>query len=270
MRWTLDGRTVRASTGAVTLDDEAERVVLVHGAGMDRTAWAQQTRWLAHRGYAAVAVDLPGHGGSDGPAPTTIADTADWLASLLTGAELAPAHLVGHSMGSLVALETAARHPDLVRSLVLLGAAPEMPVHPDLLTAAAAGEPLAPALMSAWGHGVQAHTGGHPSPGLWMIGASNALFERTVGEVMGRDLEACGAYQGAAAAASSIGCPVTVVAASEDRMTPARGGRALCELCGGRWELIDGVGHMMMVEDPDAVRRAILDALRAASPPDGA
>lgn len=269
MHWTLNGATVRASTGAVELDPEAERVVLVHGAGMDRTAWAQQTRWLAHRGYATVGIDLPGHGGSDGPAPTTIEDTADWLAMLLVHADLGPAHLVGHSMGSLVALETAARHPSLVRSLVLLGAAPEMPVHPDLLEAAAGGEALAPALMSAWGHGLGAHTGGHPAPGQWMIGAGQALIERTVGEVLSSDLQACSAYRGAADAAARIDCPVTVVAGSADRMTPARGGRALCDLCGGRWELIDGAGHMLMVEDAATVRRVVLEALRAASPPAG-
>ena len=100
----------------------------MHGAGSDRTGWQLQTRWFAHHVYRAAAVDLPGHGGSDGPALRTITDMADWLATAIAAMDLAPAHVVGHSMGTFVALETAARHPEVTRSLVLLGTAAAMPV----------------------------------------------------------------------------------------------------------------------------------------------
>ena len=80
MQFSVDGRTVNAATGAVAIDrDEvahAPLVVLLHGAGMDRSVWSQQTRWLAHHGTRALAVDLPGHGDSEGPALTSVGDLA--------------------------------------------------------------------------------------------------------------------------------------------------------------------------------------------------
>ena len=61
-----------------------------------------------------LAPDLPGHGRSSGTPLPTIAEMADWTAALLDAAGAPKAQLVGHSMGSLIALETAARHPDKV------------------------------------------------------------------------------------------------------------------------------------------------------------
>jgi len=256
----VDGRLAHASTGAV--DPTGEAVVLVHGAGMDHTAWQQQTRWLAHRGLAAVAVDLPGHGASEGPPRPTIGAIADWLDRFVTSAGLAPAHFVGHSMGSLAALELAARRPEVVLSLVLMGTAGSMPVHPDLLAAARAGDALAVDLICAWGHGVTAHAGGHPAPGMWMIGGGQALLMRTLGEAMATDLQACADYDGAPTAAAEVTCPVTIIAGTADRMTPAAAARPLADACGAELVELPDVGHMMMIEAPQAVRGALLAALQ--------
>jgi pimeloyl-ACP methyl ester carboxylesterase len=256
----IDGRRVHAGTGAV--DPAGEAVVLVHGAGMDHTAWQQQTRWLAHRALAAVAVDLPGHGPSEGPPLPTIAAMADWLGEFVTVAGLSPAHLVGHSMGSLAALELAARQPALLCSLVLLGTAASMPVHPDLRAAARAGDELAVDLICAWGHGVAAHAGGHPAPGMWMIGSGRALLTRTLGEVLASDLQACADYEGAPAAAAQVSCPVTIVVGTADRMTPPVAARALADMCGAEVVELPDAGHMMMIEAPEAVRQALLAAIR--------
>ncbi|MDP6281291.1 MAG: alpha/beta fold hydrolase, partial [Acidimicrobiales bacterium] len=98
MHLVVDGRSVNAATGAVPVqpDSSDPLVVLLHGAGMDRSVWSQQTRFLAHHGYRAIAVDLPGHGESEGPALGSIPDLAAWVAALAT--ELGgPLHLVGHS-----------------------------------------------------------------------------------------------------------------------------------------------------------------------------
>ena len=108
------GETVNIATGGVEVDRDLPPVVLLHGAGMDRTVWSQQTRYLAHHGFAAMAVDLPGHGESGGEPLSSIAEMADWVAEAITEIGLGPAHLVGHSMGSLISLEVAARHPEAV------------------------------------------------------------------------------------------------------------------------------------------------------------
>ena len=112
MKLTVNGRAVSATTGGTDFDPAKPAVIFLHGAGFDRTAWRLQTRWVAHHGRSVLAVDVPAHGWSDGPALENIAAMADWTAALVEAAGLKQAALVGHSMGALVAIETAARFPD--------------------------------------------------------------------------------------------------------------------------------------------------------------
>lgn len=236
---------------------DARRVVLVHGAGMDHTVWALQGRHLAFRGFEALAVDLPGHGRSRAlPAPTAVETMADTLAELVGNA---PAVLVGHSMGALAALATAARHPDRVASLCLLGAAARMPVHPELLALAAAHDAKAVELMCDWAFGPRGHKGGNPNPGHWLQGSARALLRGGDPGALSHDLAACNAYAAGAEHAAAIRCPALVVIGALDRMTPPKAGRQLAALIPQAQVIeIEGAGHMMMLEAPDAT----LDALR--------
>ena len=260
----INGRRVRFATGGRSIDGDEPAAVLIHGAGCDRTVWQLQTRWMAHRGYRAAAVDLPGHGGSEGPALTGIAEMGAWLAETVDCLGLAPAHLLGHSMGSFVALEAAAQHPEVAASLTLLGVAAAMPVHGALLSAAAEGDPLAGRLITSWGVGSRARTGGHASPGMWLIGANMALLERSAAGVLAADLAACDAYDSAETAAARVRCPVTLVLGVEDRMTPERAARPLLEAFGeglANAVRLDRTGHFMQLENTAAVREAISAAL---------
>ncbi|MCP3853737.1 MAG: alpha/beta hydrolase [Actinomycetia bacterium] len=233
---------------------------------MDRTVWQLQTRWLAHHGFRPFAVDLPGHGGSVGPALETIADLADWLATFVDHLGVGPAHLVGHSMGALAVVETAARHPEATASIVLLGVASAMPVHPDLLAAAADNDPVAGRLITSWGIGSQAHMGAHPVPGMWLVGGSNALLARSPEGTLSTDLEACAAHQGAVEAASQVSCPAAFILGTEDKMTPARSAAPLAEaIPGSTTTILPGAGHTMMIETPAEVREALHAALTRAA-----
>jgi pimeloyl-ACP methyl ester carboxylesterase len=262
----IEGRRVHAATGAVPVEGRDDPlVVLLHGAGMDRTVWSQQTRFLAHHGYRAVAVDLPGHGLSDGPAVSSIADAATWVAALidkLAAAGDTPVHLVGHSMGALIALHAAAHHGGRVASAALIGVAASMPVHPDLQAAADADDPKAAALITAWGHGPGQQVGEHPTPGLWMLGGARALLENAPPGVLATDLRACAAYDGALDAAATVQCPVTLLLGTADKMTPRRAAQPLIDaLTDPSVVELDGVGHMGMQEAPAEVRAALLDHL---------
>src|SRR5436853_5556215 len=110
----VDGVRTFAGTGGRDFDPALPLVVFVHGAGLDHTVWALLARWFAHRGCGVLAPDLPGHGHSDGTPLDSIAALADWTAALMTAAKTGSATIIGHSMGCLVAIETAARHPDRV------------------------------------------------------------------------------------------------------------------------------------------------------------
>ena len=171
-----------------------------------------QTRYFAHHGRSVLAVDLPGHGRSDGTPLHAIADLASWIVRLLDAAAVQSAALVGHSMGALIALEAAAAATARVRSLALLGVAERMPVHPDLQSAADGNRRLAPELVASWGHGRSGHLGGNPAPGLWMMGGSLQLLERAPAGVLAADLAACNAYDGALAAAARDRLPDAVAA----------------------------------------------------------
>ncbi len=259
---TVDGHDVHASTGGVEPDGDEPVVLLVHGAGMDSTVWQLQTRYLAYRGFRAVAVDLPGHGHSEGTPKASVEAMADWLARFVEAAGLDSVHVVGHSMGTFIALELASRYPEVVDSITLCGTATGMPVHPELLDAAEHDLPRAAALMAAWGHAKPAHVGLNPTPGLWMIGGARALVENSAPGVLATDFRACVAYHRAAAAAAEVTCPATVIIGLGDKMTPAKSGRALAAALPSAtvFELAD-TGHSMMIENPRAVKQAILDTV---------
>jgi len=258
MELNVDGRAVFAATGGRPFDPALPAIVFIHGAGMDHSVWSLQTRYFAHHGRGVLALDLPGHGRSAGPGLDGIEPMAAWLGRLLDAADLERAALVGHSMGALVALGAAAALGPRVRALALLGAASRMPVHPDLLAAAEADDPLARDLVTSWGHGPAGHLGGNRAPGLWLMGGAERVLERAGPGVLFRDLAACDAYDGAAAAAR-IACPCLVLVGAADRMTPAKAGRALAgRIAGARVAEIADCGHMMMQERPDQT----LDALR--------
>jgi pimeloyl-ACP methyl ester carboxylesterase len=259
MELQVRGRGAYASTGGSPFDPTRPVVVLIHGAGMDHTAWSLQARSLAHHRRAVLAVDLPGHGRAPPPPLGRIEDLADWLEGLLDAAGVETAALVGHSMGALVALHMAARLPVRVRALALLGAATRMPVHPDLLRAARAGEAAAIAMIIGWGFGPRGQLGGNPAPGQWMMGGGVRLLERAGPGVLAADLAACDAYAEGTAAAAKVACPTLVIIGQADRMTPAKAGHALAkEIAGASAIVLPGVGHMMMAEAPNAISDALI------------
>ncbi|HEX7967342.1 MAG TPA: alpha/beta hydrolase, partial [Stellaceae bacterium] len=250
MEFSLDGRRAFAGTGGRDHDRGAPTIVLLHGAGMDHTVFALQARALAHHGRNVLAFDLPGHGRSQGPAPDSIGAMADWVLRAASGCGIERFRIGGHSMGSFVALEAAARGGARVEALALLGFVPEMRVHTDLLAAARAGDHTTVELMTSWSLGAQAQLGANAAPGLWLTVGALRLLERAESASLAADLAACDTYRGAAAAAAQIRCPTLLLLGAEDRMTPAARGQACAErIAGARIAVLPGVGHMMMAED---------------------
>lgn len=259
------GQSTHAATGGVdpSADQDAQSVLLLHGAGMDGTVWQLQTRYLAYRGFRPMAVDLPGHGRSDGQPLESISEMADWVEQFLEAADRKPSSVIGHSMGSFVGLELARRHPDAVTNLILMGTANAMPVHPELLSAAEGEVPKAAALMASWSHAKPAHIGLNPTPGLWMLGGARALVENSSKGVLAADFKACAAYEDALTAAAAVSCPTTVIVGLRDKMTPPKATHKLiAEIPEPSVFELPQVGHMMMVEDPSAVRKALLAGLK--------
>ena len=258
MQLSVNGVEAFVATGGKSFDKSLPTVVLLHGAGFDHATWALHSRWFAHHGFSVLAPDLPGHGHSSGKPLPTIADMADWTAALLDAAGATKARLIGHSMGSLIAVETAARHPDKVSGLSLIGTAAVMTVGPDLLKAAEANDVAAIDMVSIWGLGFKAELGGSLAPGLWMHQGAQRTLQKCAPGVLYNDLAACNAYQNALAAAAQIKVPTTVIVGERDMMTPAKAGKTLAAaIPNARTVVLAGAGHMMMVEQPDELLAAL-------------
>lgn len=260
MHLTVNGKEVFAGTGGRDFDPSLPAVVFLHGAGMDHSVWALHARAFAHHGFAVLAPDLPGRGRSAGPALNSITALANWTAALVDAAGLKAARLVGHSMGSLVALEMAARHPEKVTALSLIATAAPMRVSDELLSAAKANDHAAIDMISLWGYGQRAVLGGCEAPGLWMLGGAERLLERAHAGVLFADLSACNDYKDALNAAAKVAVPSAVILGERDMMTPLKGGKAVAAaLAGCRLTILEDAGHMLMSERPNEVLQALRD-----------
>lgn len=263
MNFTVDGRQVFAYTAAYAIDNAKPTIVFVHGAGLDHSWWGLQSRYFGYHGRNVLAVDLPGHGRSEGPPLATVGEMADWVFRLLDAAGLGKAAVVGHSMGSLVALECAARQPARVERIALLGTAYPMKVGEAFLDAARRNDHMAYDMSTIWGHAVQVPLGANPNPGMWMYGDMLARLERLAPGVLYNDLKACNEYAGGEAAAAKVQCPALFILGPRDQMTPAKAGLALARLVPGAQVVqLAPSGHSLMAEAPDATLDALIDFFR--------
>ncbi len=251
MELTVNGHTVFAATGGKPFDRSQPAAVLIHGAGMDRTVWSLQARYFAHHGRSVAAADMPGHGRSGGELLTSIEAMADWIEALIDALGVEQVALAGHSMGAFAVLEAAARAPEKVRGLAILGIGATFDVHDDLLIAAKANDKLAFDLVTSWGFGTAGHMGGHTSPGLWMMDGGVRLMERAPAGALYADLNACNVYTGTLDAAAKIACPTLLLLGNRDRMTPPTSAQLAAAIPDCRTVTLDGCGHMMMIEQPD-------------------
>jgi pimeloyl-ACP methyl ester carboxylesterase len=264
MELRIAGNAAYVYTGGKAFDPKLPAVVFIHGGEQDHSVWALQSRYLAHHGCAVLAVDLPGHGRSGGAPLASIDDMAGWIVALLDAAKVNAAALVGHSMGSLAALECAARHPQRVSRIALLGTAFPMRVSPELLQATKDREADAHGMINTWSHSAYAHYPGNPGPGFWVAGTNLRLMQRQRPGVLHADFAACDGYDGGFERAAQVKCPALFLLGARDAMTPARAGRDLARAVPDSTVVtLDSAGHNLMGEKPDEVLDALAEFLRA-------
>jgi pimeloyl-ACP methyl ester carboxylesterase len=223
--------------------------VLVHGAGGSHRHWPLEA--LALPGRRAIVVDLPGHGGSPGPARRAIADYARDLLAFLDGMELARAVVVGHSMGGAIALTLALDSPGRVAGLGLVGTGARLRVTAGILQATADPSSLSAAaeVMADWS---------------FAPGASPALrsefkegLRSLPAAVVHGDFCACDAFD-VRERLGEIRMPTAVVCGDADRSTPPRYSEFLqAHIAGARLTMIPEAGHMVALEAPAATVAAL-------------
>jgi len=271
MLFTVNGATAYAYIGTGTPAPDRPAIVFIHGAQNDHAVWTAQARRFAAQGHRVLAVDLPGHGRSAGPALATVEQMAAWLLDLLDAAGVQRAALAGHSMGSLIALEAAFQAPARVLGLALLGSTWPMKVSDALLETARTDEAAAIDMVTLWSHaGIAPAAPGTP-PGFWVPGAARRLMQRlsqlNPAQLFHTDFVACNTYANggnaaAAVAAAAIACPTLFVQGRRDVMTPPRSAQALvAAIPHARVASID-CGHSLMTERPDDVCAALQEFVR--------
>jgi pimeloyl-ACP methyl ester carboxylesterase len=258
------GRKLYAYTGGREFDASMPTVAFVHGAQHDHSVWILQSRYIAHHGRSVLALDLPGHGRSEGPLDTSVEAMADSVLAALTAAGVERAAIVGHSMGSLIALECAARAPERVDRIALLGAAYPMKVSEALLEAAANDEPRAMDMINRWSHSGINFRPGAPAPGFSVYWQNRRLMARQAPGTLLSDFRACDRYTRGLEAAAAVQCPVLFVLGERDMMTPPKAASALASAIAGGPAgvrpdkvILPGCGHAMMSEKPDEVLGAL-------------
>lgn len=259
MEITVNEKRAYLATGNREIDPALETVLFVHGAGQDHTIWVLPTRYFARHERNVIAIDLPGHGRSEGPPLQSIEAMATWVLSVLDELDCSSAAVVGHSMGSLVALECAAQASARVRAIALVGTAVPMPVSDQLLETSAANDHAALEMLALWGHSAAAHLGGSPNPGMWMLGGGLRLLERAAPGVVHADLNACNAYKTGLDQAERVDCPALLILGGRDAMTPTRATKALAAaLSHSESVILEGSGHALLSERPDEVLDALI------------
>jgi pimeloyl-ACP methyl ester carboxylesterase len=268
MKLSVQGFEAYAYTGGKRFDPTLPCLVFVHGALHDHSVWTLLARWFAHHGHGVLALDLPGHGRSSGPPLASVEATADWLLAVLDAAGVTQAAVAGHSLGSLIGLEAAARAPGRITRLLMLATAFPMKVSDALFSTALADPVRAMHMVNSFSISTMAAKPSHPGPGAWLHGGNQVLMERQVAQArrdLGLDLfthdfQVCDRYAGGLQAAALVQCPVHFILGGRDQMAPPRASREMAAALTAQVVTLAAVGHHMMAEAPDEV----LAALRAA------
>jgi len=254
----IQEKAMFAYTAAHEFDAKKPTMVFVHGAGLDHSWFGLQSRYFGYHGWNVLAVDLPGHGRSAGPPIATIAGMAEWLFLFLKSNHIEKAAIIGHSMGALVALECAARQPDRVDRIALIGVAYPMKVGAAFLDAARRDHHDAFDMETIWGHAPRVPLGGNPNPGMWMYGDTLARLRRLAPGVLYNDLKACNDYE----LKGEVKCPALFILGRRDMMTPPKLAAELQKRLSSETVVIEPSGHSLMAEAPDATLDALIKFLQ--------
>jgi pimeloyl-ACP methyl ester carboxylesterase len=260
-----------AYTGGKAFEAHKPTLVFIHGVLNDHSVWILQTRYLAHHGFNVLAVDLPGHGRSGGEAPSSVEEAAQFIEALLDAAGVQHAALIGHSWGSLIALETAARLKKRITHLALVGTAFPMKVSPALIEASL-NEPMkALQMVNVFSRATLAAPPSALGPGTWVYGASMALGRRVLASnprvnIFHRGFVACDSYVNGLEAMAQITCPVLFLLGDNDQMTPPRAAKSLIDQAKATGQTFSVVkvpmGHHQMSESPEETLQALKTFLR--------
>ena len=217
-------------------------VIMIHGAGGSNLSWPPEIRRLKNQ--RIYAIDLPGHGKSEGIGRQSIAEYGRCVLDFMSSLKIQKAIFVGHSMGGAVALWLGIHHPSRTLGLGLLSTAPRLHVSSDLLANSAVQATLPIAIKRV----VDLSFGSLCDARTRELTAQRMLEIRY--PVLHGDFLACDAFD----ETSLLGrakAPSLILCGSDDRMTPMRYSETMhSRLKKSLLHVLNGAGHMIMLEQP--------------------
>ena len=254
---TIENKSVHASDAGQGIDNSKDTIVFLHGSGLSHIVWSLVEQFFSNKNFNVLSIDLPGHGNSEGPCLKTIEEIADWLEKVFVKLKLEKVILIGHSQGCLEMLEYSNKYKNRLKKLVFIGGSYKMPVNQDLIDLAENGDSDAVKLMMKWGYeGSKKFIGGNPIKRI-------IQSPRDISQILGVDLVACNNYANGSSAVKTIDCPTMFVFGALDKMVNIEVGKKFANMVdNSSTHIIDGCGHMIMIEKAFEMREKVLEFLQ--------
>ena len=257
MIFEVDNKKVFASDAGQGIDKNKATIVLLHGSGLSHIVWSLTEQYLSRQNYNVLAIDLPGHGNSEGECLKSIEKISDWLEKVFDKLKVVELTIVGHSQGCLEALEYYFKYPKKVKNLIFIGGSYRMPVNQDLIDLAEAGNKQAVNLMMKWGYeGSKKFIGGNPVEKI-------ISSPRDIRKILAIDLIACNEYKNGFEALKTINCPTFLIFGELDKMVNLEKGKKFAEFIpNSKTHVIKNCGHMIVFENAFEMREKISKFLK--------
>jgi len=253
----VDKKKVFASDAGKNIDKNKSTIVFLHGSGLSHIVWSLAEQYLSNQNYNVLALDLPGHGNSEGESLKSIEEISDWLEKVFNQLDISELIIVGHSQGCLEAIEYFFKYPKKIKSIIFVGGSYKMPVNQDLIDLAEAGDDQAVKLMMKWGYeNSKKFIGGNPVEKI-------INSPKDIREILAVDLIACNKYKNGSEALKAINCPTLFIFGELDKMVNVEKGRKFASLVpNSKTQVIKDCGHMIMFEKAFEMREKISEFLK--------
>ena len=257
MIFQVDNKNVFVSDSGQGIDKNKETIIFLHGSGLSHIVWSLTEQYLSNQNYNVLAIDLPGHGNSEGNCLKSIEEISDWLEKVFVELNVSELAIIGHSQGCLEALEYSSKYSKRVKNLIFIGGSYRMPVNQDLIDLAESGDDKAVQLMMKWSYeNSKKFIGGNPVEKI-------INSPRDIREVLATDLVACNNYKNGSEALKSINCPTLFIFGELDKMVNLDKGKKFAELiANSKTHIIKDCGHMIMFENAFEMREKIFEFLK--------
>ena len=257
MIFEIDNKKVFVSDSGQGINKGKDTIVLLHGSGLSQIVWSLTEQYLSNQNYNILAIDLPGHGNSEGKSLKSIEEISDWLEKVFIKLNVSNITIIGHSQGCLEAIEYYSKYSERVEALVFIGGSYSMPVNQDLIDLAEDGDDQAVKLMMKWSYeNSKKFIGGNPVKKI-------IKSPRDIREILAIDLVACNNYKNGSNALKSISCPTLFIFGELDKMINLEKGKKFAELIpNSKTYVIKDCGHMIMFEKAFEMREKISEFLK--------